>query len=138
MGTEIKDMDDGQLSEAVAVEVMGWAEYQKASLDLRGHTWSVLVPPEGCKHDTPPYATDIAAAMEVFEKVRQMGAHCYIWASPKLQHIEGHRPFRAMVATDDDISLRHQKGDVFIEDPNRLPRGICEAALLWARSRTDG
>ncbi len=111
---------DDALSEAVAVEVMGWRR-------LPNGTWAYG------SEDAPlagvivaPFATDIALAMEVFEKVT---------GEPLHEGFINH--------TDDGwlVGILVGGGPMYDLDSaptassDTVPRAICEAALLWARAR---
>lgn len=123
--TDPKDLADTELSGAVAVEVMKWVAWPYPAPKP---PWPTAKPerfsPDAVHwyNDPPPYATDIAAAIEVFEKV------CG----------EAEDRYSMLVRDSNDppsweCAFTGNSGD-FVEAAT-APRAICEAALLWARSR---
>lgn len=100
-------MSDKELKTEIALTVMNWNS-------LEGRWWRKEWPRE---HNTwtfdqvPDYPTDISAAMEVVEKMRERGQYVVINADGKQNWIVWFR--------DNDLSFHGES----------LPRAICEAAL---------
>ena len=128
-------MTDAELSEAVAVEVMGWLDDTERG-GAPKTTWAFWRVPEQKGdlgtfwHFRPPsYATDIAAAMEVFEKIS---------VDPNNTHFLRRCWPNGDLAAPRWAVLSDKNGWVDwvgVSVADTLSRAICEAALLWARSR---
>lgn len=138
--TDPKDMTDAELSEAVAV-FMGW----RAGVPHLGgdpkDTWRSPdelereVYNKGQQH--PAYASDIAAAMEVFAKVGD-DDHPIEHTGEATAKLHRYAPADG----EYDWSASFMVTDIEREDfryveviSSTAARAICEAALLWARGR---
>lgn len=121
-------LSDAEIDVGVAEKVMGWTRKPRkgqlfpSSDSQDEYHWQWAPPgkdPETHWQKLPDYSTDIAAAFEVVEKMRDLGCDVDIYAL-----VDGVKKVNAVeISKDGSSEIIGSSGTVSI------PRAICEAAL---------
>lgn len=113
-------MTDRELDALVAEKVMGWKIEGRPIRLSGGHFDDVRIPADGTVKMLPSYSTDIAAAWQVVEKVRELNGWPFILES----HGDPGAPGRWWAYFQKTIGDRSVNGH-----GHEAPRAICLAAL---------
>lgn len=126
---EILAMKPGrELDALVAINIFGWQKVVFGGVvmiappqnDERMH-WAANWDEHGCPHWIPHYSTDISAAWEVFEKIKNLGGWIEIAWNPKKKH------YRCMVGANFSSGVLKS---IDVSGFEEAPEAICKAALL--------
>lgn len=122
-----------ELRKQVAVEVMGLRQAHWITHGKYGHPWIIADQPrgdlEGYQRELPAYETDIAAAWQVVEKMREK----YHW---RIQTPFETKDYHWAGLTPKGVTGWNGRPD-FDEKAETAPLAICKAALAAVRASNE-